>query len=73
MRPRDASGDKTLKLATDNHDVGDHWILTDGYHVSIVQQKLGEKPKQEIRVPRRAFNAMIDWYMREQKQLKRTG
>lgn len=71
MRPRDA---KTLKqvcdLRTDNFDVKGGWVLLDGngkYSITIARQVEGHAVTQQINIPRREFNQIVDWYMREQK------
>lgn len=71
MRPYDVKGDKIPPLAelrTDHKEIGDYWILTDGWRVSMVQQKTGESPTQKVTIPRAEFNRMIDWYLRDQKR-----
>lgn len=68
LSPRNANSfDKVCLLNRDNKTVGDCWILTDGSQVSIVQQNLGEAPRQEISIPRAQFNRLIAWYLKEQK------
>lgn len=67
-RPFDCKNtDDCCELRRDSFDAGDFWILTDGFNVSIHEQKLGEHSKQTISVPRAEFNRLIRWYMREQK------
>lgn len=71
MRPYDAKNlDEVCTLRCDNKDVGDFWILTDGYQVSLRKQKMGEPPSEGICIPRAQFNRLIAWYMREQKPVK---
>lgn len=67
MRPYDAKGENS-NLPNDNHEVGDFWILTDGFHVTIREQMTGESPTQGVSIPRTEFNRLIDWYMREQQK-----
>lgn len=71
MRPYDAKStdDVCDRLRRDHKDVGDFWILTDGYRVTISEQKWGEKPKQSVTVSRDQFNRLIDWYLKDQKAL----
>ncbi len=58
--------DQVCELRTDNHTVGDHWILTDSYNVSVVAQKRGEPSTQSVSIERKTFNKLIRWYMRQQ-------
>lgn len=72
MRPCDAKNtDEVCALQRDNFDSSDFWILTDGYQVSIADQKRGAPPAQHINIPRPIFNRLVAWYMREQKEIKR--
>jgi hypothetical protein len=73
MRPYDAVGstDEGLGLARDNFDIGDFWMLTDGYRVSIAEQEVGKPPMQHITIPRETFNRFIDWYMRDQAPVRK--
>lgn len=67
MRPYDRKGGKKDDaLLRDNWSFGDFWIITDGYRVSMAQQEIRHAPLQMIRIPKAAFNKMIDWYMRDQ-------
>jgi hypothetical protein len=67
-RPRDCKTiDDVCEIQRDNKDVGDFWMITDGYTVSIHEQKMGEPSKQQISIPRATFNKLIDWYSRPQK------
>jgi hypothetical protein len=73
MRPYDAKGDDEVAsgLRTDHKDTGDFWILTDGWRVSLYQQKTGHPSTQNITIPRAEFNKLVAWYMRDQKPRKR--
>ncbi len=69
MRPYEAkTTDEVCRLQTDHNDVDDYWILTDGYTVTVCEQKSGKIPAQEINVPHAIFNRLIAWYIREQKE-----
>ena len=68
MRPYDCKTiDQVCALRRDNFDAGDFWIITDGYNVSLAEQKVGEKSTGMVTIPRREFNRLVTWYMREQK------
>ena len=68
LSPRRAKNiDDLCKMVSDNFDADDHWILTDTYNVDIAQQAIGELPRQSINIPRKTFDKLVDWYMREQK------
>lgn len=64
LAPMDCESlDDVCKLRTDHKDIGDaHWIMLDGYHVSIAEQRTGEMPKQSIRIPREVFKKMVRWF-----------
>ncbi len=72
MRPYDAKKlGEVCNLRTDSKDVGDYWIMTDGYQVTMHEQKLGKPTTQDIAIPRTVFNRLIDWYMRDQESPSR--
>lgn len=72
MRPYDVTGDRTIgRLQRDNKTIADFWMLTDGYRVSMHEQKPGASPTQSISMSRRKFNAFIDWYIRNQPERKK--
>lgn len=58
--------DDVCALGRDNFTVGGHWILTDGYKVSVVAQKVGASPTESISIDRATFNRLVRWYMRQQ-------
>lgn len=67
MKPYDATGDRNaVKLKRSHRSFGNHSILTDGYRVSLSEQKVGEAPKQHIIISRTRFNQLIDWYLADQ-------
>ena len=73
MRPYDARSEKDCcyRLANSSVDTPSYWMLTDGYRVSLAEQKNGEAPKQHICFKRATFNRFIDWYMKNQPVPKR--
>jgi hypothetical protein len=48
----------------------DFWMITDGYEVTIAQQKMGESPSQKISVPKSIFDACVKWYVTGKKSGK---
>ena len=66
MKPYDANGKTLPQLTRDNKTFGDVWILTDGYRVSIYDQRAGKAPSQGLTLPRARFNRIIDWYLKNQ-------
>jgi hypothetical protein len=56
-----------LQLQTSAWDGKSFWMLVnhDG-SVCIKNQRLGEPTTESIHIPRRTFQAMLDWYEREQ-------
>lgn len=72
MRPRDTKTFKQIcKLRTDNHDTKDGWIIIDVGEVLLCNQRNGEASTGQVKFSRRAFNALIDWYQREQGKVTR--
>jgi hypothetical protein len=68
MKPYDAKGERrAIKLKRSVRSFGGFWILTDGYRVSVSQQKTGEAPTQHICISRARFNQLIDWYLKDQR------
>lgn len=59
--------DQLCELGRDNWAYGNHWMLTDGYTVTVCAQKLGEKPTESITLPRRVFNALLKGYTQPQR------
>jgi len=55
-----------LKLQTENHCVKAGWILLDNNTVIVANQRAGESSTATVKFTRREFNALIDWYNREQ-------
>jgi hypothetical protein len=62
--------DKVCRLGRDNFSAGEHWILTDGFTVSVTAQKAGSAPTRQVTIPRKEFNKLISWYIRPQKLRK---
>ena len=58
------------RLKTDSFDVGNFWVLHGGNVISFAEQKLGHKATQTITIPKKTFDRMIAWYLREQKLTK---
>jgi hypothetical protein len=71
MRPIDARRQGDLEaLRTHNWDGKAHWLLlnNDGKStVTIAGQGKGESATAKIRIPRKTFDAMVRWYLRDQK------
>ena len=67
-RPYDCgSFDEVCELQTDHHELKNWWISVDGYEVSIYEQRSGETVHSSVSVPKRQFDALVQWYMRQQK------
>jgi len=61
--PREArTFDEIYELPEDNWSGKTHWLMIDQGFVSIVEQRMGEQSTAKIEIPRRTFDAMIDWY-----------
>jgi hypothetical protein len=59
--------DEQLRLRSTTRDVKAGWILVDGERVTLCNQATGEHPTGKVHFTRREFNALVDWYGREQK------
>lgn len=65
---RDAKTEKEVCLLQRDHfDVGDFGVMSNGTTVWLTEQRLGEKQKQVIEVPKKVFDKLIDVYMKPQK------
>jgi len=72
MSPYDAKTlNEVCSLRRDNFDLPTCWILTDGVNVTISEQKNGEEAKQSLTLPRTQFNALVRWYLRDQKKVRK--
>ena len=71
MKPRDARRfSQIVKLQTDNWHTSDGWILIEGKVVTLTNQRCGESSTGQVTFTRRSFNALMDWYNRDQKVRK---
>lgn len=74
MRPYDAEGTiEACRLSQGDFGACGFWIATDGYMVSIWEQRARGTLAQRTDVPRLIFNRLIDWYLQEQAQPKRVN
>ena len=70
MTPRQAVTFKDIcKLQSDNRDTAEGWIIIDGCQVTLCNRKRGELSTGQVTFSRRAFHALIDWYLRDQKRM----
>lgn len=68
MSPRDArTSNQLCRLQSDNIDISNFWLLCGPDYVALAQQKAGEKPTQAFSIPKKHFNRLVEWYLREQK------
>ncbi|WP_024516881.1 hypothetical protein [Bradyrhizobium sp. Tv2a-2] len=68
MAPRAAkTPEEVCQLQTANFDVDGFWILHGINTISFAEQKLGKPSKQTITISKKAFDKMVDWYLRDQK------
>lgn len=68
--------DKSLRSATtmkalcslkrDNYSCKRFSIIADEHNVTLTEQELGHSPRASVTIPRRQFNALIDFYNRDQ-------
>ena len=67
MSPREAKTFKQIfQLQSDNHAVKAGWIMIDGSVVVLCKQRDGEHAEAMVKLSRREFEALIDWYNRKQ-------
>jgi hypothetical protein len=68
MSPREAKTyAQILKLKSDNYSTNGHWILLNGGgEVVIAEQVTGEAPTAKMKISRREFNRIVNWYVKEQ-------
>ncbi len=50
-------------MPRDNVGTRDFWILADVGEVTLAQQKQYEAVTADITIPRKVFDAFVDWYM----------
>lgn len=70
--PATCTFNQLLQIRRDSFDVNDFSILTDTHVVCLAEQPLGHAQTQHIRIPRAVFNKLIRWYLRPQKQVRRS-
>lgn len=58
------------KLPRDNVDSGDFWIAIDEQTVTVAHQQTGAPAISKTTIPRRQFEALIDWYNTGSKRAK---
>jgi len=72
MSPREAKTHSQIcRLRSDNADTAEGWIIIEQGDVTLCTQKNGQDATGKVVFSRRAFNALIDWYNRPQKLVKR--
>ena len=59
-------GEEDFALQRDNFDKGDFWFLSDGFTVTLAEQRVGESPAQSIRVPKATFDYFVKKYTEQQ-------
>ncbi len=61
-------------IPRDNIHMGEEfWGLHDGYQVSIVKQRQGEKSTESISLPKKKFDEFVRWYVTGSKRGKING
>jgi len=67
----EAGNNEAVTLQRDNKDFKsgnrEFWILSDGYEVTIHEQRVGEASTQGVTLPRSVFNRMVKFYTEPQK------
>jgi hypothetical protein len=73
LSPRKAKTfNQICSLQTDGKHTKNSWIcLNSGSSIAIHNQRNGEESTGRVVISKREFNALIDWYNREQKTVKR--
>lgn len=63
----DLNGDSdAAEIDRDHFSKGDFTILCDGFTVSLTEQALGSAPLQEINIPKKVFDYLIQKYQEPQ-------
>lgn len=52
-------------------ELGNFWLSCDTFHVSLNEQKIGEKPTQGITMKRSDFNRIIAAYLKPRKFVRK--
>ena len=61
--PREAETfDQVRELPRDNVSIGSHWMLYDGYEVTIALQRRGEGAQAMVSMPRWKFDRFSRWW-----------
>lgn len=67
LSPRNANNHNLLSLQSDNKNLKDYWLLVGYDKITITKQSWGEGPEVSVKIPRRQFNILVDWYIKEQE------
>ncbi len=70
IAPADCTEEDLYRIKRDNLEVKDFSILTDGFHVWISEQKMGEEQKQNIEIPPKIFKKLAQWYLEPQPMIR---
>lgn len=63
LTPREArTFDQICSLRRDGASYGDYWIQLEEMVVTLVEQKIGERPRSITALPRHVFEKFIRWY-----------
>ena len=62
LTPRTIKAGQEHKLRRDNVTTRKSWILLDTGEIVIANQQSGEEATGKVRLTRREFNIMVDWY-----------
>jgi hypothetical protein len=72
--PKDAvTLDAVCELPRDHVEYGDFWFMTDGYTITLAQQKTGEAAKSATSVPKTVFDRFVRWYLTGDTDMRKGG
>lgn len=70
--PREArTMNQICAIPRDNIDRGDYWMMLGAGEVTLAKQQVGGPPDARLDIPRRVFDAFVDWYQTGQWPPKR--
>ena len=64
MNPIEAKTEKQIcQLARSSFATTDWWLNVSHDHVCLTKQRMGSLPQESLRIPRRDFDKLAQWYV----------
>lgn len=68
MSPKNITKEKELlNLKSSVRSTKNYWLSVDAKTIFICKQTAGSSSEQEIKISKKQFNQLIDWYIKDQK------